>query len=383
MIRKIIIALMLILSLSVSFAYDFDKINFNERNINQELNQVQNLKNIVDSRYDNITRRNIISEYNINKNDVRTNNNNKLREHLQVKKELVNNNHIVYNVFGGVAGKNLNNANILISDKLIAVENYNRILNKEFEVVKYVGTNNIQYDIYKHPDFITDYKYFFDGQHYKYTSVVSKDGYISFNTSSFSSFVSTIPSFTLQGENSHTFSSIWYFSRPYDTSSIEILNAGGVAVNEVIGIGENSQSTDSYTDMNEGYSVSMNLGSGSTGLKPHLVTFTCFNSDTIVFLEMEVWDSNDPLNTLSTSNIFYRECETFTNPPSLVDPLPSTISVTGFQDEQISFNDYYNNYNVIDKTEVPGPIKNTEEFNSICPDTAACLYKKLKQKAHS
>lgn len=101
-----------------------------------------------------------------------------------------------YNKYGGVNRSDLKDANIKIKDKFISVTDYNST-DEDFEVSMYVGTNDVKYAIMHH-NTSQDYNYISLFGDY-IGDVISKDGYLYYDTDLFSSQIATIPSHYSEG----------------------------------------------------------------------------------------------------------------------------------------------------------------------------------------
>ena len=105
-------------------------------------------------------------------------------------------NNTYYNEFGGIIRDELDNSSIVIEDKLISVMDYNST-SELFEVSMWVGTDGVKYAI-KHDNKSLNYNYIASYGEYL-GEVISKDGYIYYNTDKFSSQIATIPSYYQEG----------------------------------------------------------------------------------------------------------------------------------------------------------------------------------------
>jgi len=113
------------------------------------------------------------------------------------EEEIIEGNDTYYNKYGGINRTDLEGADIIIEDKLISVRDYEESWH-QFEVVMYVGTDNVKYAIMHH-DNSTDYNYISMFGEY-IGDAVSKEGYLYYDTNRFSTQIATIPSHYSTGE---------------------------------------------------------------------------------------------------------------------------------------------------------------------------------------
>jgi len=334
--------MLLILSSSMIFGYDFDNIN---DNINDKVKKIEKLtvKEYMLNNYDNLTQKQIAKEFKKNKKDVLSNKNNKLRKDIQIKKDKLNNRDIYHNPLGAVKGRNLIGSDVIISNKLIAVNNYNKQLNDEFTVIMFTGDNNINHSISKYEGYTDNSSYARQNSKY-YGSYISSDGYIEFNTTSFSTFVNTIGTRSIDGEGSQTYPVNWYFEQPFDSSQLEVISIDppGVSVGEIIGLSEGSVTSDSYSALGDGYAVLGDIVGTS-----HQYQVKCFDLDMEISLQIKAWDSSDVSGTVDESNVFTVQCNEIVTLPSYDGGLPSTVSLTGTQSDTLYMNSYYSDYTYI------------------------------------
>ena len=178
--------ILLLLSFNV-FAIEEIIDNYdNDLNINNTIkDKVENEKlNIIIERYEDYISTNELILFPV------------IEDITNIDETILNDKDIYYNEFGGVIREDLDNSSIIIEDKLISVMDYNST-SELFEVSLFVGTNGTKYAI-KHDNNSLNYNYISNYGDYL-GDVISKDGYIYYETNKFSSQIATIPSYYQEG----------------------------------------------------------------------------------------------------------------------------------------------------------------------------------------
>lgn len=260
------------------------------------------------------------------------------------------------------------NESFVTNNKLMGIDGYQA---QEFEVTYYTGNDNVKYSIY-HYDGMTDNHTLARKNGTHMFDVYSKDGFITYNTTEFTTQIASVPDFYVPLSSDWTIPFDDYFAG-YDSSFVSVSNvpAGwGIGYGEDIYYGDDNSYTNPDLDIFVGTSLS-----GGTDASGHpfiigddIMRITSYTDTIASGFEMNwcAWDAGggEYYCQYGDTNMVY-----VVGSVSQIASI-ANVAISGSNQAEKDWDDFFNAYETIEITYNDGGLVNlTQSIGSSTPDS--------------
>ena len=245
-----------------------------------------------------------------------------------------------YNIYGGVSRSDIDKSSVVISDRLIRVEDYDEELNEEFDVVLFTGDHLQEYNIYHSKEYneYDDVK-----KHGEYLKTVySYNGYIFYNTDEFSTQIASFfSSYSISGTESLFFDLTDFFDNINQIDLTITDNDNDNFVLECVGLCGDEEKTFTH----EGVDYRVYVESVSDGARELEIT----GRDETRDHDVAISSSSDGTAGTTASDSFQLLTYPEDDPPSQIASI-APISLVGNDDESRILDNYFDNFDEVTLT---------------------------------